>query len=154
MSAATSVRKMTIDELKNYRKLTFTIRYWKNELSEMRRKSLVRSPEITGMPMGSNTPDPTAERAIAEAKIMSRIERLVAEQEAETERVLAWIQSIDDPMIQVIMHSRYIRGKSWAAVSMAVGGNNSPDSVRMIHNRYLFGLFRENLITSTMDEVH
>lgn len=145
---------MTIDELKNYRKLTFTIRYWKNELSEMRRKSLVRSPEITGMPMGSNTPDPTAERAIAEAKIMSRIERLVAEQEAETERILAWIQSIDDPMIQVIMHSRYIKGKSWAAVSMAVGGNNSPDSVRMIHNRYLFVLFGDSMKNNTMDEVH
>lgn len=154
MSAATSVRKMTIDELKNYRKLTFTIRYWKNELSEMRRKSLVRSPEITGMPMGSNTPDPTAERAIAEAKIINRIERLVAEQEAETERILAWIQGIEDPMIQVIMHSRYIRGKSWAAVAYTVGGGNSPESVRKMHTRYLSALSGGNLITSTMDEVH
>ena len=135
---------MTIDELKNYRKLTFSIRYWQNELGELRKKSFVRSPEITGMPMGSSTPDPTADRAIAEAKIMSRIERMVAEQEAESERILAWIQTLDDPMMQTIMHARYIKGKSWAAVSMAVGGNNSPDSVRMMHNRYLFVLFGDS----------
>lgn len=149
-----SAEKMTIEELKQYRKLTFTIRYWKNELSEMRRKSLVRSPEITGMPMGSNTPDPTAERAIAEAKIMSRIERLVAEQEAETERIMNWILTIEDPMIQTIMHARYIKTKSWAAVAYTVGGGNSPESVRKMHTRYLSALSGCNLITSTMDEVH
>lgn len=143
---------MTIDELKNFRKLTFTIRYWKNELGEMRKKSFVRSPEITGMPRGSNTPDPTAERAISETKIMGRIERLVAEQEEESERIMDWIQTIEDPMIQTIMHARYIKGKSWTAVAYSVGGNNTPDSVRMLHNRYLFVLFGKSMKNNRMDK--
>lgn len=136
MSAATSVRKMTIDELKNYRKLTFTIRYWKSELRELQRKSFLRSPEITGMPRGSNVPDPTAERAMAETKIINRIERMVAEQQKETERIMAWIQSLDDPMIQVIMYARHIRGKSWTAVAHEIGGYNTAENVRQIHSRY------------------
>lgn len=143
---------MTIDELKNFRKLTFTIRYWKNELGELRKKSFVRSPEITGMPRGSNTPDPTADRAISETKIMSRIERLVAEQEEESERIMDWIQTIEDPMIQTIMHARYIKGKSWTAVAYSVGGNNTPDSVRMLHNRYLFVLFGKSMKNNKLDK--
>lgn len=145
---------MTIDELKNFRKLTFTIRYWKNELGEMRKKSFVRSPEITGMPRGSNTPDPTADRAISETKIMSRIERLVAEQEEESERIMDWIQTIEDPMIQTIMHARYIKGKSWTAVAHMLGGYNTADSVRKMHKRYLSVLSGNSMENSTMDEVH
>lgn len=145
-------RKMTIDELKNYRRLTFSIRYWKNELGELRKKSFVRSPEITGMPMGSSTPDPTADRAIAEAKIMSRIERLVEEQEAESERIMEWILTINDPVIQTIMHARYIKTKSWAAVSMAVGGGNTPESVRKMHTRYLSVLSGVGGYNAKLDE--
>lgn len=132
---------MTIEELKNYRKLLFTIRYWKRELEDLKKGSYTRSPGLTGMPGTGELSDPTADRAMKEEKMMARIQRLVTEQEREAERIMEWIQNIEDPMIQVIMHARYIKGKSWVAVSMAVGGNNSPDSVRMAHNRYLFALF-------------
>lgn len=145
---------MTIDELKNYRKLTRTIRYWKRELSEAKRASYIRSPQITGMPGSGDLSDPTPERALREAKLMERIERMVTEQQREAERIMEWIQTIEDPMIQTIMHARYIRGKSWTAVAHAVGGYNTPDSVRMAHNRYLFGLFGKFVENSTMDEVH
>ena len=132
---------MTIQELKDYRKLQYTIRYWRKELEDMQKNSYTRSPQLTGMPGSGTLPDPTSERAVKENKIMERIQRLELEQSREAERIMAWIQSIDDPIVQVIMHSRYIKGRSWVAVSIAVGGNNSPDSVRMLHNRYLFGLF-------------
>ena len=132
---------MTADELKNYRKLTYTIRYWRRELEQLRRESYTKSPGLTGMPGSGERPDPTSDLAMKEAKLLDRIERLVAEQQKESERILRWIEEIEDPLVQTIMHARYIRGKSWTAVSMAVGGYNSPDSVRMIHNRYLFGLF-------------
>ena len=135
--------QITVEELKNYRKLTFSIRYWKSELRELQRKSLLKSPEITGMPRGSNTPDPTAERALAETKIMSRIERMVAEQEAESEKIMAWIQSINDPMIQTIMYARHIRGKSWTAVAHEIGGYNTAENIRQIHSRYLSQMSHE-----------
>lgn len=136
---------MTIEELKNYRKLAYSIRYWRKELEAMKANSYVRSPQITGMPGSRELSDPTADRALRENKLMERIQRMEREQSQEAERIMEWIQSIEDPMIQTIMHARYIRGKSWVAVAVAVGGNNSPDSVRMAHNRYLFGLFGKKI---------
>lgn len=50
---------------------------------------------------------------------------------------MEWIQSIDDPMVQVIMHARYIKCKSWVAVAREIGGDNTADSVRKMHTRYL-----------------
>ena len=132
---------MTAEELKDFRKLRFTIRYWEEQLAEARKKSFTKSPQLTGLPGSGELSDPTAQRALAEEKITSKIERRVQQQKQEVERVMDWIQSIDDPMIQAIMHARYIKGKSWTEVAYSVGGNNTPDSVRMLHNRYLFVLF-------------
>lgn len=135
---------MTIEELKNYRKLTYTIRYWKNELELLRKESYVRSPSLSGMPGSGDIKDPTGDRALKESKVMERIERLYEEQQRERDRIMDWIETIDDPLVQAIMHARYIRQKSWAAVAHLIGGNNTPDSVRMAHNRYLFGSFTYN----------
>jgi len=132
---------MTIDELKNYRKLSFSIRYWKREYEDLTKASYTKSPQLTGLPTSGELSDPTSERAMKELKMLSRIQRMIAEQEEETERIMEWIETIEDPIIKVIMHARYIKAKSWAAVAMAVGGNNTPDGIRMMHNRYLFALF-------------
>lgn len=135
---------MTIDELKNYRKLLYTIRYWKREYEDLTKASFTRSPGLTGMPGSGEISDPTSERALRETKMLQRIQRLVTEQEREAERIMEWIETLDDPLMKVIFHARYIRGKSWTAVAMAVGGDNSPDGIRMMHNRYLFALFGNN----------
>lgn len=128
---------MTIDDLRNFRKMAFTIRYWRRELEEMQRNSYTRSPQLTGMPGGGGLSNPTSDRAMREGNIMERIERLEAEQSKEAERIMDWIQDIEDPVVQVIMHARYIRNKSWAAVAAALGGGNTPQNVRQIHHRYL-----------------
>ena len=128
---------MTIDELKNYRKLTYSIRYWKRELEAMRKESFTRSPQLTGMPGSGELSDPTASRAMKEAKLMERIERMIHEQQREAERIMEWIQTIEDPLVQAIMHARYIKGKSWTAVAYAIGGDNTSENVRQIHYRYL-----------------
>ena len=135
---------MTIEELKNYRKLTYTIRYWRNELELLKKESYVRSPSLSGMPGSGDIKDPTGERALKESKVMEWIERLVQEQQRERDRILDWIETIDDPLVQAIMYARYIRQKSWAAVAHAVGGSNTPDGVRKIHFRYLSVLSGSN----------
>ena len=145
---------MTIEELKNYRKLGYSIRYWMKELETLKKTSYTKSPQMTGMPGSGELSDPTADRALRENKIAERIERMLREQQRECDEILAWIQTIEDPMIQTIMHARYIRGKSWTAVAHAVGGYNTPDSVRKIHTRYLSVLSGNFVENSTMDEVH
>lgn len=134
---------MTIDELKNYRKLAYSIRYWRRELEAMKAESYAKSPQMTGMPGGKNLPDPTADRALRENKLMERIARMEREQSQEAERIMAWIQNIEDPMIQVIMHARYIKGKSWVAVAYSLGGGNTSENVRQMHHRYLSQMSQE-----------
>lgn len=126
---------MTAEELKDFRKLAFTIRYWEEQMKEEKKKSYLKSPQLTGLPSAGGLKDPTADRALAEEKILSKIERLVQQQKQEAERVMDWIQGIEDPMIQVIMYERYIKNKSWAAVGMKL--HNTADNVRQMHRRYL-----------------
>lgn len=128
---------MTAEELKDFRKLAFTIRYWEEQLKDEKKKSYLKSPQLTGLPSAGGLKDPTADRALAEEKITSKIERLVQQQKQEAERVMDWIQSIEDPMIQVIMHARYIRGLSWTAVAHRIGGGNTAENIRQVHWRYL-----------------
>ena len=135
---------MTRQELKNFRELSRTIAYWRRELARLKRESYTKSPQMTGMPGSGKLPDPTAERAIKEAKIMERIERMVQEQQEESDRVMSWILKIDDPMIRTMMHARYIRGKSWNAVAHILGGYNTAESVRQMHSRYLSQMSHSN----------
>ena len=135
---------MTIQELKDFKKLTKSIRYWKRELAILKKESLVKSPQMTGMPGSGKMPDPTAERALKEAKLMEKLERMIQKQQEESDRIMNWILTIDDPMIQTIMHARYIKEKSWRAIAYLVGGNNTEENIRQIHSRYLSQMSQHN----------
>lgn len=67
------------------------------------------------------------------ADLLKRLEKRVE----KTER---FIQNIPDSMTRRIFRYRYIDGKvkpSWQWIAVKLGGSNSADSARMIHNRYL-----------------
>ena len=52
-----------------------------------------------------------------------------------------FIDSIDDSLTRRIFEYRYIKGNvmpSWQTVAFKVGGGNTTDSVRMIHNRFFY----------------
>lgn len=53
------------------------------------------------------------------------------------EEIEKYIGSVDDSLTRQVLYERYIRCKTWAAVACAVGGGNTPDSVRKISERYL-----------------
>lgn len=135
---------MTLDELRKYKNLQRSIRYWKKELAILKSASYTKSPQMTGMPGAGKLPDPTAERALKEEKVMARLELMVAEQQREADRIMEWILSIEDPMIQTLMHARYIKDRSWTAVAHILGGYNTAESVRQMHSRYLSHLSQDS----------
>ena len=53
------------------------------------------------------------------------------------EEIEDYVENISDCLTRQIVYERYIRGKTWTAVAMAVGGGNTPDSVRKISERFL-----------------
>ena len=57
--------------------------------------------------------------------------------EIEKNNILRYISGINDPLVRLIIHYRYIDLFSWSKVASLVGGNNTPDSVRMLSERYI-----------------
>lgn len=55
----------------------------------------------------------------------------------EYRRLIRYINSIPDSLIRQIMTYRYINAYNWIQIARHIGGNNTPDSVRMAHNRFL-----------------
>ncbi len=53
------------------------------------------------------------------------------------EQIDSFIENVSDSLVRQVLFERYIRGKTWTAVAMAVGGGNTSDSVRKIAERYL-----------------
>lgn len=68
-------------------------------------------------------------------KLQRRMEELIDLVEETNE----YIESIDDSLIRRIIALRYINGLTWGQVAASIGGNNTADSVRMMHNRFLKG---------------
>ena len=56
---------------------------------------------------------------------------------AEYNRLMRYIEKVDDSLTRQILTLRYINGYSWSQVAMHIGGGNTSDSVRMIHKRFL-----------------
>lgn len=50
-----------------------------------------------------------------------------------------YIETIDDSLLRQIITLRHVNGLTWDQVAASIGGGNTADGVRMIHDRYLRG---------------
>ena len=57
--------------------------------------------------------------------------------EEERNRILKYINSIDDSLIRLIIQYRFLNLLPWAKVAYFVGGNNTEESVRKMFERYI-----------------
>lgn len=107
---------MTKRELAQYFYLDKEILYEKRRLAEL---ELSRAPESE----------------------LSETRRVIACKLEEAEilrgRILREIMEIDDTFLRQIFLMRHVDLLSWAAIAMRIGGDNTPDSVRMAHDRYI-----------------
>lgn len=72
-------------------------------------------------------------------KLRGKLKRRIEELLALVEEINDYIEGIDDSLIRQIIILRYIYGYTWEQVAANLGGNNTADSVRMMHNRFLKG---------------
>ena len=77
---------------------------------------------LTGLPGSGFPADSTGEYAAA---LLALKEELAGKREAE------------DPLMRLVITYRYLYGYSWTQIAMKLGGGNTPDGVRMAHNRFL-----------------
>lgn len=127
---------MTQKELSNLFYLKIEIERETKRLRRLEECATNTTSKITGLPFVPGISDKTALAAeIADARTI--IEHKNREAIIEYNRLMRYIAKIDDSFIRQIITMRYVDGKSWANIAVSIGGDNTPDSVRMAHNRFL-----------------
>ena len=51
-----------------------------------------------------------------------------------------YIETIDDSLLRQIITLRHVNGLTWDQVAASIGGGNTGDSVRKMHDRFLKGV--------------
>ena len=117
----------------------FNLTREKRELEKM----LLEIPDITAVRYdsigvsNSGISSPVQKIAEQREKIRELISMKLAEISVAEREILENIFSINDSQIRRIMRLRHIELKSWLQVANAIGGNNTADSVRKMHDRFL-----------------
>lgn len=115
------------------------IKMWEDALRRLHGNSLVPSSEITGMPFAppGNNSDKVGNLAANLVDIKAKIEELQRKRLNEYNDMIIYINSIEDSSIRQIVYYRHFACMNWTQVARKIGGNNTPDSVRKAHDRFL-----------------
>ena len=127
---------MTKPEFEQIYYLNRELKMWETELERVRCKSLVGSP-LPGVSHGSGVSDKVADRAERIIELENRIIAKRDEIQRLQDEAIAYIESIPDSLTRQIIYYRCVSLMSWRRVAYEVGGNNTPDGVRMIYNRFM-----------------
>ena len=117
----------------------FNLTREKRELEKM----LLEIPDITAVRYdsigvsNSGISSPVQKIAEQREKIRELISMKLAEISVAEREIFEYIFSINDSQIRRIMRLRHIELKSWLQVANTIGGNNTADSVRKMHDRFL-----------------
>lgn len=126
---------MTKAELKQYRSVCA-------EIQEINIK--LKDNTVFGTVRGSDSEFPYTQHTMSvqgitstkdNIRLLSRLDRLTKQKE----NVEDFIDSIEDSLIRRIFRVKYIEGsvkRKWIQVAMIIGGNNTADGIRKIHDRY------------------
>ena len=127
---------MTKSDLEQIYYLNRELKMWETELERVRCKSLVGSP-LPGNSHGSGVSDKVADRAERIIELENRIIAKRDEIQRLRDEAVEYIYSIPDSLTRQIIYYRCVSLMSWRRVAYEVGGNNTPDGVRMIYNRIM-----------------
>ena len=117
----------------------FNLTREKRELEKM----LLEIPDITAVrydsigARNSGISSPVQKIAEQREKIRELISMKLAEISVAEREIFEYIFSINDSQMRRIMRLRHIELKSWLQVANIIGGNNTADSVRKMHDRFL-----------------
>ena len=130
---------MTKEELNQIYYLEKEIEMWRKALNRLQSRSLLPSQEITDMPFGTGISDKVGNHAVTEVDIEDKIKALQKKAIEEQYKVLNYIETIDDSLIKQIIYHRHVLCMKWNEVAKALESSNSPDNLRMMHDRFLEG---------------
>lgn len=134
---------MNKEQLKQLRYLKSEIEMLKNQITDLDYTITTDSVK------GSDPYFPYTERSFAitgidyedyerrTKRLQRQLKRRIDELVDLVEETYEYIDNIDDSLIRQIITLRYVNGLTWEQVAASIGGNNTADSVRMMHDRFL-----------------
>lgn len=129
---------MTKQDLEQIYYLDRELKMWERELQALRGKSLICSPlPSTGAISGGGHSDKVADRAERIISLEERVNAKKAEIQAARDAAVAFVMTIPDSLTRQIVYYRCVSLFGWSRVAYEVGGNNTPDGVRMIYSRFM-----------------
>lgn len=127
---------MTKRELSQLYYLNREIQQEQKKLRELREAATDTSVHISGLPHGSGISDKTA-IAVAIAESQTIIDAKTKMITVEYNRINRFIADIQDSQMRIMIAARFRDCKTWTAVAMAAGGNNTASGCRMAVERFL-----------------
>ena len=127
---------MTRKELSQLYYLNREIEQDKQQLAELEAAATSMNPKITGLPHAGGISDKTSlavEISYLRDMISNKIQRTVY----EYNRLMAYIDGIDDGLTRQIFMYRFVNGYNWVQVAMHIGGGNTPKCLSNICYRYI-----------------
>lgn len=130
---------MTLNELSQLYWLNREIEMDQERLAELEQKATsVSSPNLSGVPGGSNYFDNKIQRYVADIVDLQMI--ILAKQQQcihERNRLERYIATIPDSLTRQVFTLRFVNGLPWKQVAAHIGGNNTEDSVKKTCYRYI-----------------
>ena len=127
---------VTIKELSQLYYLNREIEQEKDRLRQLEEAATSTTPKITGLPHVAGIADKTAIAAqIADTRmaIQAKIDLSVV----EYNRLLLYINGIEDSFTRQIISLRFVNGLSWRQVAAHIGGGNTEDGVKKACYRHI-----------------
>lgn len=72
-------------------------------------------------------------------RLKERLQRRLGDLMDLVVEINEYIETIDDSLLRQIITLRHVNGLTWDQVAASIGGGNTADSVRMMHDRFLEG---------------
>ena len=89
------------------------------------------------MPSGNGVTDKLSKCAVEIADLKVLIDLNLKKCFYELKKLNRYIDSIEDSRLRMIMKLRYVNGLSWRQIAFSIGGGNTEDGVRKVHDRFL-----------------
>lgn len=128
---------MTKKELSQLYYLKKEIRQLEQRINELETAATNCTVKITGLPSGRGISDKIGNYAAQIADLKSLLDLNLKKCFYELNRLDRYIESVNDPLLRQIMTYRFINGYSWSKIAYTIGGNNTPDGLRIKMMRFL-----------------
>nr|DAK40317.1 MAG TPA: Protein of unknown function (DUF722) [Caudoviricetes sp.]DAM89258.1 MAG TPA: Protein of unknown function (DUF722) [Caudoviricetes sp.]DAO29215.1 MAG TPA: Protein of unknown function (DUF722) [Caudoviricetes sp.]DAR73972.1 MAG TPA: Protein of unknown function (DUF722) [Caudoviricetes sp.]DAW46914.1 MAG TPA: Protein of unknown function (DUF722) [Caudoviricetes sp.] len=126
---------ITIEELKNYRYLQMQAQAIQEQIRQM--YVPISSPQLSQIGTKSNVPgDPTRQAFYKIERLNRELEEKVNEIAVQMKRILDWVDTIDNPEIQIIIRWHFMNGLSWKETARKIYSTSDSDSCRKKFYRY------------------